>query len=214
MSEELSSLFLNYYSNFTNKEFSLVNLERIFGGASRETYRIKVKDNSDNEEKLILRLSQDSTLIETEQRTEYLAYSAFQDSKVPVPILIDMSEDNTQLGASFMLMRELEGEAASPFTPNIYSPYEEDLGNQFWSILGEIAKKEIDSEIFKIFSKDFKQPCWKNELDKWVKVIHEDSIGVEPILESGIRYLYRNPPNENKRISMVHGDYRLSLIHI
>lgn len=208
MSEELSSLFLNYYSNFTNKEFSLVNLERIFGGASRETYRIKVKDNSDNEEKLILRLSQDSSLIETEQRTEYLAYSAFQDSKVPVPILIDMSEDNTQLGASFMLMRELEGEAASPFTPNIYSPYEEDLGNQFWSILGEIAKKEIDSEIFKIFSKDFKQPCWKNELDKWVKVIHEDSIGVEPILESGIRYLYRNPPNENKRISMVHGDYR------
>ena len=80
MSEELSSLFLNYYSNFTNKEFSLVNLERIFGGASRETYRIKVKDNSDNEEKLILRLSQDSSLIETEQRTEYLAYSAFQGS--------------------------------------------------------------------------------------------------------------------------------------
>ena len=141
MSEELSSLFLTYYSNFTNKEFSLINLERIFGGASRETYRIKVKDNSDNEEKLILRLSQDSSLIETEQRTEYLAYSAFQDSKVPVPILIDMSEDDTQLGASFMLMRELEGEAASPFTPNIYSPYEEDLGNQFWSILGEIAKK-------------------------------------------------------------------------
>mgnify|MGYP001478486078 CR=1 FL=1 len=80
-----SSLGILDYSNFTNKEFSLVNLERIFGGASRETYRIKVKDNSDNEEKLILRLSQDSSLIETEQRTEYLAYSAFQDSKVPVP---------------------------------------------------------------------------------------------------------------------------------
>ena len=208
MSEELSSLFLSYYSDLSNNEFSQVNLERIFGGASRETYRVKIKDSSDNEESLILRLSQESSLIETEQKTEYLAYSAFQKSRVPVPILIDMSEDDSQLGAPFMLMEELEGEAASPFTPNVYSPYEEDIGNQFWSILGEIAKKEIDSNIFEDFSKGSKKPFWECELEKWVKVIHEDSIGVEPILESGIRHLYRNPPIENKRVSMVHGDYR------
>ena len=208
MSEELSSLFLSYYSDLSNNEFSQVNLERIFGGASRETYRVKIKDSSDNEESLILRLSQDSSLIETEQKTEYLAYSAFQKSRVPVPILIDMSEDDSQLGAPFMLMEELEGEAASPFTPNVYSPYEEDIGNQFWSILGEIAKKEIDSNIFEDFSKGSKKPFWECELDKWVKVIKEDSISIEPILEAGIRKLYKKPPKEPSKKSLVHGDYR------
>ena len=208
MLQELSSSFLDYYTEFSEREYSLISFERVFGGASRETYKIHVKDKSENEEKLILRISQDSSLIDTDQKTEYLAYSAFQDSKVPVPVMIDMSEEDNKLGASFMLMKELKGEAATPFTPDVYSPHEEELGNQFWSILGNIAKHEINDEIFENFSKETKKPFWKNELDKWNKVIHEDSIGVEPILEAGIRYLYKNPPREKDFVSMVHGDYR------
>ena len=154
MSEELSKSFLSYYSKISNKEFSLLSFERIFGGASRETYKISVKDSLDSEERLILRISQESSLIETEQRIEYLAYSAFQKSNVPVPVLIDMSEDDSTFNATFMLMRDLKGEAANPFTPNSYSPYEHDIGIQFWSILGEITKKKIDNEIFKTFAQD------------------------------------------------------------
>jgi len=150
MSEELSKSFLSYYSKISNKEFSLLSFERIFGGASRETYKISVKDSLDSEERLILRISQESSLIETEQRIEYLAYSAFQKSNVPVPVLIDMSEDDSTFNAPFMLMRELKGEAANPFTPNSYSPYEHDIGIQFWSILGEITKKKIDETINRI----------------------------------------------------------------
>ena len=206
MSEELSSKFISYYSSFSNKDYSLVSFERIFGGASRETYKIEVK--GDTVERLILRVTQDSSLIETEQETEYLAYSAFQNSAVPVPDLLDMSEDKNILGAQFMLMKELKGEAASPFTPGVYSPNEKKLGYQFWSILGEIAKKDINKDIFEILAEELSSPSWKNELDKWVKVIHEDSISIEPILEAGIRTLYRNPPKEPERLSIVHGDYR------
>lgn len=208
MPEELSSLFLSYYSKLIGKECILLSFERIFGGASRETYKIEVSHDENKIERLILRVTQDSSLIETDQKTEYLAYSAYQDSSVPVPVLLDMSEDSDILGAPFMLMEELQGAAASPFTPNVYSPYEVELGEQFWSILGEIAKKEIHEDIFKSFHGELKEPCWKNELDKWAKVIHEDSIGVEPILEAGIRSLYKNPPKEPERITMVHGDYR------
>ena len=86
MSQKLSKSFLSYYSNLSKKEFSLLSFERIFGGASRETYKIRLKDSLGSEERLILRLSQESSLIETEQRIEYLAYSAFQKSNVPVPV--------------------------------------------------------------------------------------------------------------------------------
>ena len=208
MLEKLSKSFLSYYNKLSREEHSLLGIERIFGGASRETYKIQLEDSQKREERLVLRLSQDSSLIETEQKTEYLAYSAFQDSNVPVPVLIDMSEDDSMLGAPFMLMKELKGEAASPFTPNVYSPHEEELGYQFWAILGEIAKLKIHDEIFRDFSINLQKPFWRAELDKWVEVIHEDSISIEPILEAGIRRLYKNPPNENEFISMVHGDYR------
>ena len=206
--KELSSKFISYYSKFTNKELTLLSFERVFGGASRETFRIQVKDKTGSKEKLILRRTQESSLIETSQSTEYLAYSAYQDTSVPVPLMIDINEDQEILGAPFMLMQQLDGVAASPFTPNVYSPNEQKLGEQFWSILGEIAKKDIADDFINQFDNTEIDPCWKKELDKWVGVIREDSISVEPILEAGIRKLYGNEPKESKKKSLVHGDYR------
>ena len=204
----LSNKFISYYSSLVDKEISLLSFERIFGGASRETYKIRIKDQFNNEEKLILRRTQESSLIETSQSTEYLAYSAYQDTSVPVPLMIDINEDQEILGAPFMLMQQLDGVAASPFTPNVYSPHEQKLGEQFWSILGEIAKKDIADDFINQFDNTEIDPCWKKELDKWVGVIREDSISVEPILEAGIRKLYGNEPKESKKKSLVHGDYR------
>ena len=206
--KELSSQFIAYYSKFTNKELSLLSFERVFGGASRETFRILVEDETGSEEKLILRRTQESSLIETSQSTEYLAYSAYQGTSVPVPAMIDINEDEAALGAPFMLMQQLEGVAASPFTPDAYSPHEEELGQQFWSILGEIAKKDIKDDFINQFDNATEDPCWKKELDKWVTVIKEDFISIEPILEAGIRKLYKKPPKEPSKKSLVHGDYR------
>ena len=205
---DLSNKFISYYSSLVDKDISLLSFERIFGGASRETYKIRIKDQFNNEEKLILRRTQESSLIETSQSTEYLAYSAYQDTSVPVPLMIDINEDQEILGAPFMLMQQLDGVAASPFTPNVYSPHEQKLGEQFWSILGEIAKKDIADDFINQFDNTESIPCWKKELDKWVGVIREDSISVEPILEAGIRKLYGNAPKESKKKSLVHGDYR------
>ena len=205
---DLSNKFISYYSSLVDKDISLLSFERIFGGASRETYKIRIKDQFNNEEKLILRRTQESSLIETSQSTEYLAYSAYQDTSVPVPLMIDINEDQEILGAPFMLMQQLDGVAASPFTPNVYSPNEQKLGEQFWSILGEIAKKDIADDFINQFDNTEANPCWKKELDKWVGVIREDSISVEPILEAGIRKLYGNAPKESKKKSLVHGDYR------
>ena len=206
--KELSSQFIAYYSKFTNKELSLLSFERVFGGASRETFRVLVEDETGSEEKLILRRTQESSLIETSQSTEYLAYCAYQGTSVPVPAMIDINEDEEALGAPFMLMKQLDGAAASPFTPDAYSPHEKELGQQFWSILGEIAKKDIKDDFINQFDSPTEDPCWKKELDKWVKVIKEDSISIEPILEAGIRKLYKKPPKEPSKKSLVHGDYR------
>ena len=55
-------------------------------------------------------------------------------------------------------MKELKGEAASPFTPDVYHPHEKDLGKQFWYILGQIASAQIDKKIFESLSSESKDP--------------------------------------------------------
>ena len=71
-----------------------------------------------------------------------------------------------------------------------------------------IVKKDISDPILKDFYQNDQKPVWKRELDKWVDVIRQDSIGEEPILEAAIRSLERTPPSETDNLCMVHGDYR------
>ena len=206
---QLGEEFVNYYSELKQEIFTLKSISRIFGGASRETYRLSVLNKDLIETNLIYRRTQSSALIETEQLTEYSAYLAFQDSKVPVPKTIAIEESPDTLGAPFMVMEELRGVAASPFDQEAYSPYEEKLGHQFWDILGEIVLKDIDDpNLASIPRTESKESCWKRELDHWVKVIRQDSYSVEPILEAAIRELYRNYPKDSAKKCLVHGDYR------
>tara|TARA_Y100001970_G_scaffold266394_1_gene354987 strand:- start:1668 stop:2687 length:1020 start_codon:yes stop_codon:yes gene_type:complete len=205
--KKISEDFVKYYSNYKKISYEISSFERIFGGASRETYKVELSSKS-TKEKLIYRRTQQSSLIETEQITEYLAFKAFEDSIVPVPRIHLIEEDEGVLGAPFIILEQLDGEAASPFQEKIYSPNEKALGMQFWTFLGEITKFDIKSSNLNQLIKHSKDPYWKQELDKWVKVIREDSIGVEPILEVGIRDLYRTPPNNNQEACLVHGDYR------
>ena len=206
---QLGEEFVNYYSEFKQEIFSLKSISRIFGGASRETYRLSILNKDLIETNLIYRRTQSSALIETDQLTEYSAYLAFQNSKVPVPKTIAIEESLDTLGAPFMVMEELGGVAASPFDQEAYSPYEEKLGNQFWNILGEIVLKDIDDpNLASIPGMKSKEFCWKRELDHWVEVIRQDSYSVEPILEAAIRELYRNHPKDSAKRCLVHGDYR------
>jgi len=207
--DKLGLEFLNYYSELTKKDFSLKEINRIFGGASKETYRIRLLDSDEEEVRLIYRRSQESSLIETEQLTEYSAYSAFQDSSVPVPKTIAIEESSDKLGAPFIVMEELSGSAASPFDSSAYNPHEEAIGREFWKILAEITLKDLsDPALINLDGPVEEEKPWKRELDHWNRIINSDSIGVEPILEAAIRYLYKNPPEDSSKRCLVHGDYR------
>ena len=125
--EILGQEFSVFLSKKLKKEFSFLNIQRIFGGASRETYRVALKDGDQRTKNFIYRRSQNSSLIETNQKTEYLAYSDFQKTEVPVPRLVALEESSDVLGAPFMVMEELSGKVASPFDKDAYTPRETEI---------------------------------------------------------------------------------------
>ena len=190
------------------------DVERIHGGASRETYRLRLRyrDGAETiERRLILRRDPPGSLIETDRAIEFAAYRAFHGSAVPVPEALWLEDDPAHLDYPFFVMQELAGFDASP--QNIlmppYAAHHEKLAQQKWSILGAIAQADPQKlgllETMKPVERD---QAWRRELDHWTRVIDEDELAPQPIIRAAIRFLERNPPPPPLRLHVVHGDYR------
>ena len=183
------------------------NLARIYGGASRETYRFRARYEG-RDRGLILRRDPPASLIETERTTEFRAYQAFHKLGLPVPEPIALETDGGALERPFFIMAEIENcSVASILAADPYGVHREKIGRQFFSVLGRIAGADPDG----IGLNDLegaRVDCWAHELQRWEKVIEEDEREPQPIARGAIRWLNRNPPPRAQKISVVHGDYR------
>lgn len=195
----------------TWRNVTVEGVSRIHGGASRETYRVRLRHQVGEawaSRGIILRRDPTGSLIETDRATEYNAYRAFHGTDVPVPEPLCLELDPRWLDRPFFVMEEIEGcEAGSPFGPSPYGPHAEAIGTQFWSILGAIARADIDAIGLSAHLPKPEEP-WRRELDYWEGVIDQDELEPQPILRAAIRHLRRAPPPPPKRLSVVHGDYR------
>jgi len=187
-------------------------LERIHGGASRETYRVTVRTiegGRESEQRLILRRDPPSSLIETDRATEYRAYEAFYGTRVPVPRPLFLETDPRWLDRPFFVMEQVV-DAVSDGRLLAQTPYVdhvETIGEQKWRILGEIARSDPASLATRLEAPAL-ESCWRRELDYWERVIDEDELTPQPIARAAIRWLRRSPPPPPRRLSVVHGDYR------
>ena len=92
--DAFAAYVVNRLSDVSEVEVS--GVDRIHGGASRETYRLRLaytRDGQRFERPLILRKDPPASLIETERDTEFAAYSAFYGTRVPVPEALWLEND-------------------------------------------------------------------------------------------------------------------------
>ncbi|THD58560.1 phosphotransferase family protein [Phenylobacterium sp.] len=193
---------------------TVADVEKIPGGASRETYRFRLtwrEGGRDHERRLILRRDPPASLIDTERRIEFAAYRAFEGSAVPVPRMLWLEEDAGPLGAPFFIAEELAGFQTSPQV--LFSgPYDAvlpRLAERKWTILGEIARADpIALGLTEVMDAPALDACWRRELDHWEGVIDREEAEPQPIARAAIRWLRAHPPPPAQRLSVVHGDYR------
>src|SRR6188508_2240768 len=98
MTDDLAQRFARFLeANITGASDVVIDrIDRIHGGASRETYRCKARwrdGEREIERGLILRRDPESSLIETKREVEYGAYKAFQGTDVPVPAALFLEID-------------------------------------------------------------------------------------------------------------------------
>jgi aminoglycoside phosphotransferase (APT) family kinase protein len=195
-------------------DVAVSNLERISGGASRETYRFLLSWTEGGEaraRKLILRRDPPASLIDTERRVEFEAYRAFRGSAVPVPEMLWLEEASDALDHPFFVAEEVCGFQASPqmLLSGAYDAVLPNVAARKWAILGEIARADPAAVgLTRWMEAPALDACWKRELDHWEALIDKDAAEPLPVTRAVIRWLRANPPPPAQKLSVVHGDYR------
>jgi aminoglycoside phosphotransferase (APT) family kinase protein len=189
-------------------------LERISGGASRETYRFRLSYREGGQaldRRLILRRDPPASLIDTERRVEFEAYRAFAGSAVPVPRMLWLEEADDALDHPFFIAEELAGFQASPqmLFAGAYDAVLPKVAERKWTILGEIARADPHAlGLTSVMEAPALDAAWRRELDHWEAIFDSDEAEPQPIARAAIRWLRANPPPPAQKLSVVHGDYR------
>lgn len=187
-------------------------LERISGGASRETYRFVLswtEGAAARERRLILRRDPPASLIDTERRVEFEAYRAFAGTAVPVPEMLWLEEGEAALDHPFFVAEEIAGFQASPqmLLSGAYDAVLPKVAERKWAILGEIARAD-PAPLARWMEAPALDACWRRELDHWEALIDKDQAEPLPVTRAAIRWLRANPPPPAQKLSVVHGDFR------
>ncbi|HEV2533077.1 phosphotransferase family protein [Phenylobacterium sp.] len=195
-------------------DVSVEAMERISGGASRETYRFVARwreDGQPQKRRMILRRDPPASLIDTERRIEFEAYRAFAGSAVPVPEMLFLEEGDGPLDHPFFIAAEIAGFQASPqvLFAGAYDAVLPQLAMRKWTILGEIAKADPAAlGLTGVMEVPALDACWTRELDYWEAVFDGDEAEPLPIARAAIRWLRAHPPPRAQKLAVVHGDYR------
>ena len=195
-------------------EIAVSGLERISGGASRETYRFRLayrEGGQAHARKLILRRDPPASLIDTERRVEFEAYRAFHGSTVPVPRMLWLEEADDPLDHPFFIAEELTGFQAAPqmLFAGAYDAVLPRVAERKWTILGEIGRADpVALGLDKVMPVPALDACWSRELDHWEAIFDSGEAEPQPFARAAIRWLRANPPPPAQKLSVVHGDYR------
>ena len=194
------------------------HLYRIPGGASRETWMFKATWREGGERRaheFILRRDPPASLLESNREVEFAYYTAFADSKVPVPGMRWIEHDASHLDGTFFIMdriAEIESNTRR-IQESAWDEARPKIARHMYEILAEIHAFEWrGSGLEAVSEAPAPETCWKRELELWEAVIDANELSPQPIARAGIRWLRRNPPPPPARVTVVHGDYRVGNI--
>ncbi len=184
----------------------VTDIRKIFGGASRETYRLEVSVDGESRG-LILRRDPPSSLIDTERELEFGAYARVFPTDIPVPEPLFLENDATVMQQPFSIMAAIDHCLTD--VAGLSAEQRDQLGREKYAILGRLAAKDpMALDFAELMPVPRLEDCAAEQLAYWESVIIDDEIHPQPIARAALRWLKRHMPPPAQKLSVVHGDYR------
>jgi aminoglycoside phosphotransferase (APT) family kinase protein len=177
----------------------ITGVQRLAGGASRESWGVQARMAGGAERRLILLRDPGRSDRHRDVAVEAAAMVAARAAGVPVPELFDHGKQAIGVGRAYLLMERLDGETIPRrlLRDDAYAAVRPRLAHRLGEILARIHRVDPDAV------------PGLHRVDALGEVtgLYEDFAEPRPALEIGLRWLarHRPPPSPD---ALVHGDFR------
>lgn len=187
----------------------LSNAEKFSDGQSNPTFLLTT-DTS----KYVLRRKPEGPTLPSAHAVdrEYRVMSALANTPVPVPSMLVLCEEPGIIGSMFYIMEYIDGplywdaqltEIPEPSTRGA-------IYDQMNQVLADLHSVDVNA----IGLNDFGRPgsYFERQFNRWSKQYRASETGKIEAMELLMKWLPKNMPEDDGRVSLIHGDYRIDNI--
>jgi len=134
--------------------------------------------------------------------------SALAETPVPVPATYLLCEDDSIIGSMFFLMEYVEGRVMwDPALPKLESSERGEIFDEMNRVLAAVHSVDIKATGLSDFGKPGNY--FERQVGRWTGQYRATETEVLPEMDTIIEWLATNTPEDDGRVALVHGDYRL-----
>lgn len=175
------------------------------GGQSNPTFKIDAQSGS-----FVLRKQPPGKLLKSAHAVdrEFRVMSALKDTTVPVPQMHHLCENTSILGAKFFIMEFKNGRTFwNSAVPEVTKDERINIYEQVNQVLADLHSVDINS----IGLSDFGRPgnYYARQLKRWTEQYRASQFETIDDMDWMIDWLHEHLPEDDGRVSLVHGDFRL-----
>ena len=184
---------------------AVMQIDRIAGGQSNPTYFVTYGD-----QRMVLRKQPNGEILRGAHAVdrEYRVLSALHPTGVPVPRPVVFCEDANVLGTPFYLMERVDGRVFPDGALIDADPAERPA---LWMGLADAMAKMHAVNPDDVGLGDYGKPgnYFERQIKRWSRQWEESPHDPIPELDRLRDWLIANQPEDDGRVSLAHGDYRM-----
>jgi aminoglycoside phosphotransferase (APT) family kinase protein len=183
----------------------LIGAEKFAGGQSNPTFLI-----TSTEGRFVLRRKPPGTLLKSAHAVdrEYRVMAALSRTDVPVPRVLHLCEDETIIGSMFYVMDYVEGRIFwDGRLPDLRPEERSAIYDSMNAALAALHRVDPAA----VGLSDYGRPgsYFERQIARWTGQYRSSETHPVPAMDELIDWLERHTPEDDGRVSLVHGDYRL-----
>jgi len=202
----LDSDVLGPYLEANVADFSgLINIEKFANGQSNPTFRVKARSGD-----YVLRRQPPGNLLKSAHAVdrEYRVLAALANTDVPVAEVYHLCEDRSVIGSMFYVMEFCEGRILwDSAIPEVGKAERTAMYAEMNRVLATLHQVDIEAAGLGDFGKPGNY--FERQYDRWSGQYRASEMRRIDAMEALMSWLGDNLPNDDGRVSLVHGDYRL-----
>jgi len=194
-----------YLESRVERFSGLTNIEKFADGQSNPTFMVTADSG-----KYVLRRQPPGELLRSAHAVdrEYKVLAALSGSDVPVPRVYHLCEDRDVIGSMFYIMEYCDGRILwDPTIPSVDKKQRTAIFDEMNRVLVALHQVNIDE----VGLSDFGKPgnYFQRQYDRWSAQYRASEMRTIKAMETLIGWLGEHLPDDDGRVSLVHGDYRL-----